>query len=188
MLVPNGVCKTKTQTPAAKAFLDCRRAYDRVWQDGLLLKLLQAGVTGLMFKVLQSMLKHGNKRRVVVGGESSDTFETTVGLPQGAVLSPLLYALFINDLAKKLKEERLGLGVDVFGRKVSILLYADDIVLVAESAEQLQRMLSLTGEYALEWQFRFNTKPGKSDVVVCGTEAQCSGSLPRFELNEGVLQ
>src|SRR6185437_14264826 len=78
-------------TPTFLAFLDARRAYDRVWRDGLLLRLLEAGVTGQTFKILQSMLT-ANKRQVVVGGEASDSFETTVGLPQGAVLSPWLYS------------------------------------------------------------------------------------------------
>jgi len=145
------------------AFLDCRRAYDRVWRDGLLLKLIEAGITGTMFEMLRSMLQM-NRRRVVLQGECSDQFETTVGLPQGAVLSPLLYALFINGLAEELKSR--GLGVDFFGRRVGILLYADDIVLVAESPEQLQLMLDCASDYAANWQFRFNTKPGKSDVVV----------------------
>jgi Reverse transcriptase (RNA-dependent DNA polymerase) len=135
--------------------------------------------------VLRSMLS-ACKRRVVVGGESSEQFEPTVGLPQGAVLSPLLYALFINGLAVELKE--LELGVDVFGRRVSILLYADDIVLIADSPEQLQQMLDHTSRYARQWQFRFNTKPGKSDVVVCGTPQQCSAPLPEFRLGEGVLR
>src|SRR5690349_13488018 len=66
------------------AFLDARRAYDRVWRDGLLLKLLEAGVDGQMFSLLRSMLA-SSPRQVVVDGESSDPFETTVGLPQGAV-------------------------------------------------------------------------------------------------------
>ena len=91
-------------------------------------------------------------------------FDVTVGLPQGAVLSPLLYALFINGLATLLKEKHLG--VWMWERQVSLLLYADDIVLVAENAAQLQQMLDCCSEYAAEWQFRFNTKAGKSDVVV----------------------
>src|SRR3954468_7751237 len=82
-----------------------------------------------------------------------------------AVLSPLLYAIFINGLAEELN--RRELGVDCFGHRVGILLYADDIVLVAETAEQLQEMLDCSSAYATQWHFRFNTKPGKSDVVVC---------------------
>jgi hypothetical protein len=49
-------------------------------------------------------------------------------------------------------------------------------------------MLDSTGQYARQWQFRFNTKPGKSDVVVCGSRSQCAQPLPEFRLGEGVLR
>jgi hypothetical protein len=146
------------------AFLDARRAYDTVWRDGLLFKLAQAGIRGRMFSVLHSMLSR-TTRRVVVNGFESEEFTTSVGLPQGAVLSPLLYALFINGLAEQLKQQNLGMLY--CDRRIGILLYADDIVLLAETPEQLQRMLDIASQYASQWQFKFNTKPGKSNVVIC---------------------
>ena len=144
-----------------------------------------------MFSVIQSML-NPNRRRVVLQGTTSEPFETTVGLPQGAVLSPLLYALFINGLAESLKQQHQG--VWMWERQVGILLYADDIVLIADSPQQLQQMLDITAEYASQWQFRFNTKPGKSDVVIAphseelARECQvhlgwcCSASLARVQI------
>src|SRR4051812_42924046 len=122
------------------AFLDVRRAYDRVWRDGLLYQLLKAGLSGNMVTMLRSMLQT-TKRRVVVQGQHSDDVDVTVGLPQGAVLSPLLYALFINGLATELKKRHLG--STPFGRWAGILLYADDIVLIADSAKELQAMLDV---------------------------------------------
>jgi len=164
------------------AFLDVRRAYDRVWRDGLLYKLLQNGISGRMFSMIRSMLEL-NKRTVVVQGAASTAFDTTVGLPQGAVLSPLLYALFINGLAETLKERHLGVWVS--DRQVGILLYADDVVLVANSPEQLQLMLDCASDYAAQWQFRFNTKPGKSDVVVA-PNGSVAGD-PQFTLSGAAL-
>jgi hypothetical protein len=164
------------------AFLDARRAYDRVWRDGLLYRLMQCGINGRMLRFLGSMLSATN-RHVAAHGAQSDEFTTTVGLPQGAVLSPLLYAIFINALVDELKSR--GLGVDVFGRRVGILLYADDIVLIAESADRLQEMLDCTSEYASKWQFRFNTKAGKSDVVV--TPQVHADEQYQFRLGDGVL-
>jgi hypothetical protein len=164
------------------AFLDARRAYDRVWRDGLLYRLMQCGVNGRMLRFLGSMLS-GTTRHVAAHGACSSDFTTTVGLPQGAVLSPLLYAIFINALVAELGERNLG--VEVFGRRVAILLYADDIVLVAESAEQLQLMLDCTSDYATRWQFRFNTKAGKSDVVVSPHAAASDDQ--QFRLGDGQL-
>jgi Reverse transcriptase (RNA-dependent DNA polymerase) len=131
------------------AFLDARHAYDRVWRDGLLYRLVQCGVNGRMLRFLNSMLSATN-RHVAAHGTRSAEFTTTVGLPQGAVLSPLLYAIFINALVDDLKARKLG--VDVFGRKVGILLYADDIVLIAESAERCKRC----------WTAHRSTRPGGS--------------------------
>jgi reverse transcriptase-like protein len=164
-----------------RAFLDARHAYDRVWRDGLLYRLVECGVNGRMLRFVSSMLSATN-RHVAAHGAQSAEFTTTVGLPQGAVLSPLLYAIFINALVDDLKSR--GLGVNVFGRKVGILLYADDIVLIAESAEQLQQMLDCTSEYATRWQFRFNTKAGKSDVVVMPLAA---AGDHQFRMGDGVL-
>jgi hypothetical protein len=149
--------------PTFLAFLDARRAYDRVWRSGLRLKLWKGGVRGRMFHMLDSML--GDlRRRVVVDGGQSEPFSTSIGLAQGAVLSPLLYAIFINGLAEVLKSR--GLGIDAWGRTVPLLLYADDIVLLASTPQELQVMLDVTSAYARSWQFRFNTKPGKSNAVV----------------------
>jgi hypothetical protein len=145
------------------AFLDARRAYDRVWRDGLRLKLWKGGMQGRMFRFLDSMLGDV-RRRVVVDGFESEPFSASVGLAQGAVLSPLLYAVFINELAEVLRSK--SLGVVAWGRRIPLLLYADDIVLLADSPEQLQQMLDVASTYAHSWQFRFNTKPGKSNVVV----------------------
>ena len=80
------------------------------------------------------------------------------------MLSPLLYALFINDLVKELSA--LNLGVEIGGKKLSALLFADDIVLLAENKKDLQRMLDVVAGYAKRWRFELN--PKKSQVVVFG--------------------
>jgi hypothetical protein len=116
-----------------------------------------------MLDMITSMLEK-SVRRVAVQGSLSIQFTTLVGLPQGAILSPLLSAIYINGLAEELNG--LGLGTMMFGRRVSVLLYADDIVLVAESGPALQQMLDCAHAYAAKWRFRFNAKAGKSDVVV----------------------
>ena len=67
-------------------------------------------------------------------------FDISSGVKQGDVISPTLLAYFINDLCQGLKE--LNLGVKNHDQLiVSILLFADDIALIADSEEHLQRML-----------------------------------------------
>ena len=76
----------------------------------------------------------------------------------------MLFSLFINGLARKINE--VGKGVEVGGRQVRLLMYADDIVLLAESAEDLQRMLDVVTAYSTQWRFRLNPKKGKSEVML----------------------
>ena len=68
-----------------------------------------------------------SRERSSGGEESTGWFELQAGVRQGCVMSPILFSLFINGLARELKEQ--GQGVDIGGRRVQMLLYADDIVL-----------------------------------------------------------
>ena len=74
----------------------------------------------------------------------TDWFEMKAGVRQGQNESPTLFALFINSLAQLIKD--LNFGVRYENLNVSILLYADDIVLLAETEEDLQRMLNVLAE------------------------------------------
>src|SRR3954468_14043097 len=119
------------------------------------------GIKGRMWSMIQDMLASVS-RQVVIDGEKSEAFNVEIGVPQGAVLSPLLYSIFIQGLSDMLIAE--GFGMSVCGTRVPVLLYADDIVLLAEDSDELQAMLDAVSRYAVQWQFRFN--PKKCSVVV----------------------
>ena len=72
---------------------------------------------------------------VRLNGRCTDWFNVDSGLKQGCLLSPILFSLYINDLAQEIKQ--LDCGVDNGDCKLSILLYADDIVILAESETDL---------------------------------------------------
>ena len=102
------------------------------------------------------------KSCVMVDGEQTEWFETCMGVRQGCVLSPILYSIFINGFAKAMKESGVG-GVPIGN---NCCCFADDIVMFAESAEELQRMLEVLEVYCKKW--RFETNVGKSKVMVVG--------------------
>jgi hypothetical protein len=79
----------------------------------------------------------------------------------------VLFSLFISGVVDAWKEA--GLGVEIANQKVAGLLYADDIVLVAESIEELHRALAIMDEHARRWRYRFNA--AKCSVVAFGSQS-----------------
>jgi len=86
---------------------------------------------------------------------------TTHGVRQGSVLSPILFSVFISGVVEEWK--RAGIGVTIGSRRFGGLLFADDIVLIADSVSQLHKALRVMDRHAGEWKYRFNV--GKCAVV-----------------------
>ena len=78
-------------------FLDLQAAFDLSWHTGVLYKLKEHGITGNCFQYLRNFLE-GRKIQVKVGSSLSEIETLTRGTPQGAILSPLLFSILINDL------------------------------------------------------------------------------------------
>ncbi len=78
------------------------------------------------------------------------------GLNQGCLLSPILFNLFVNDLILEL--EAIGCGIDIVKENVCILCYADDLVIISETAEGLQTMLDIVKQWYSKWSMAVNTK------------------------------
>ena len=98
-------------------------------------------------------------------GEQSRPFNINQGVKQGAILSPLLYSLFVNELLVTL--EQSGLGVKIGSVYCGALMYADDLALIASSAQELQAMMDIVFQYATKWRYCIN--PLKSKVLVFGS-------------------
>jgi hypothetical protein len=146
-------------------FIDVKKAFDRVFRAGLWQRIADEGVKGKMWRVLRSIYETVESC-VRINGNLTDWFPVETGVRQGCVLSPLLYALFINGLVKEINAMNLGIEIEEGGKTVSSLLYADDIVLMADDRYALQQMLDKVAEYAKKWRFELN--PKKSEVVVFG--------------------
>ena len=78
-------------------FIDVRKAYDRVWRPGLWVKLRAAGIQGRMLVMIKEMYRCVY-RRVMISGHTTDVFDVAAAVPQGAILSPFLYATYIDGL------------------------------------------------------------------------------------------
>ena len=82
-------------------FCDISKAFDRVWHKGLLFKLKQAGISGKLQDWFQNYLNN-RKQRVCVDGSTSGWTIISAGVPQGSILGPLLFLVYINDIVDDL--------------------------------------------------------------------------------------
>ena len=97
--------------------LDTSNAFDKVWHAGLLHKLKSYGISGQIFHLISSFLTN-RQLPVVLDGKSSQEYLLNVGIPQGSILGPTLFLLYINDLRN-----------DVIS---NIAIYADDTTLYSK--------------------------------------------------------
>ena len=128
--------------------MDFSKAFDVVPHNRLISKLHRYGLHGTTLTWISGFLKH-RTQRVVVSGEKSAWSNVISGVPQGTVLGPLLFLVYINDLPDNLHS--------------SVRLFADDCVIYREikndlDSELLQEDLHTLGQWEKKWQMRFNTQ------------------------------
>ena len=87
-------------------FLDMSKAFDKVWHQGLIYKLHTFGISSNLASLLTSFLTN-RKQRVVLNGQVSKWKTIEAGVPQGSILGPLLFLIYVNDLSDNLRNSLL---------------------------------------------------------------------------------
>ena len=140
------------------AYIDLKKAFDFVDRDLMLYKLLLLGVDGNIYNSIKSVYKHTTST-IKINNKLTEWFNCNSGVAQGNNLSPTIFAAFVNDLVTEIND--LGIGVQVGDLFVSMLLYADDIVLIANSERNLQTMLNTLHGWCKKWRVLINTSKSK---------------------------
>jgi len=138
-------------------FLDIQKAFDKVWIEGLVQKLITIKIPPLLVKLLFNYLSN-RSFRVKYHNTLSSSKPILAGVPQGSVLGPTLFNIFINDLPTT--------------QDTSIALFADDTALYSSSARplntitRLQRAATAIEKWCLMWRIKMN--PKKSIAIMFG--------------------
>ena len=125
-------------------FVDLSKAFDKVWKEGLLLKLAKKEVEGNMYRWIESYL-FNRSARVKIDGHLSHLVKIKEGVPQGGVISPTLFTVFIDDIAATISKH------------VSRALHADDLAIWSSSEHittatyRIQEALNKISQWAKDW-------------------------------------
>ena len=92
--------------------MDISKAFDRVWHDGIIFKLKQNGISGNLLELFKSFLKN-RKQRVVSNGQGSSWAHVSTVVPQGYILGPLFFLIYVSDLCVGLESSPRLLAVDI---------------------------------------------------------------------------
>ena len=122
------------------------KAFDKVSHRRLLYKLDYYGIRGSTHKWISSWLSE-RSQKVVLDGQASDPVPVLSGVPQGSILGPVLFLIFINDLPENIRS--------------SVCLFADDCVLYRNikspmDCQILQDDLNSLPQWKTDWQMKFN--------------------------------
>ena len=156
-------------------FLDISKAFDKVWHNGLIHKLKCNGISGNLLAFFENYI-HNRYQRVTLNGTESDWRSISAGVPQGSVLGPLLFLVYINDLTENIKSQ--------------MRLFADDSFLftpvknVEVSHEQLVNDLETVSNWGYQWKMVFNPDITKQAVEVIFSVKKKKPFHPELKFND----
>ena len=162
-------------------FLDISKAFDKVWHDGLVFKLKSYGVEGELLSLLKNYLQ-SREQRVVLNGQTSGWRKINSGVPQGSVLGPLLFLIYINDLP-----DGIISMCKIFADDTSLFSKVLDI---NKSVTELNTDLEKISQWAYQWKMQFNPDPNKqaNEIIFSRKLIPNNLSHPLVKLNNNNIK
>ena len=152
--------------PTYLCFVDFTKAFDYINRNALYYKLSKKGMGLKMLKMIISMFEKA-QAKVHQQGSLSASIDSVFGVLQGGILSPKLFNEFLSDLPGYLNNSD---GICIDNTPFTHLLYADDVVLISESAKGLQNSIDKLHTFCSEWHLIVNTS--KTKVMQFGVKDQ----------------
>ena len=165
-------------TDMKSTFLDISKAFGKVWHEGLIFKLKTYGVEGNLLKLLENYLTD-HQQRVVLNGRMSLSQNIYAGVPQGSVLGPLLFLIYINDLP-----DGLTSMCKIFADGTSLF---SKVIDKNNSNSQVNSDLVKISKWAFQWKI-FNPDPNKKATEVHFSNKHDKENYPPLQFNSADVQ
>ncbi len=151
-------CSKLQRKPLYVCFVDFKRAFDCIKRDFMFYKLLLKGYDSKVLNLIIDMYAK-TKSFVKWNGKLSDCFADELGVAQGGILSPYLFNSFLSDLGENLNKKH-GIVLDA-ETILTHLFWADDLILMSDSADGLQAQIDNLYDYCSKWQMIINNMKTK---------------------------
>lgn len=151
--------------------LDCAKAFDTAWQEGIVYKMMNKGFSEVMCRMVSDFLRE-RTFSVKVGDVNSPDNMVAAGVPQGSLLGPILYNIFVSDIPLPSDGDLL-------------LLYADDILMASSGAcarivnNRVNAYLETLNEYFVKWGIRLNVEKSVG-IIFKGTRRYLFKNCRRY--------
>ena len=165
-------------------FLDFEKAFDSVWKKGLIVKLFKLGFRGKFLKLIDHFLASRKVCLNINGNKGKLRNCSEFGVPQGSVLSPILFKIFMFDFLEDINDDN-----------TVMYKFADDgsVKISADTTEdcliQLQKVLDALNTWANKWRMIINCLPNKTEVMCFGTAEKDRSLIPsQFKLGDQYIK
>ena len=146
----------RSGSPVIATLLDCSKAFDKCEFVALFEKLLKRKLPPIVVRMMIFIYTE-QEAWVKWGSVKSEKFRISNGTRQGSVLSPTLFAVYLDDLLVELRNH--GLGCHMAGLWVGAVAFADDLLLMAPSRAAMAKMLEICEQYGEKLNLVFSTDP-----------------------------
>ena len=160
-------------------FLDISKAFDNVWHEGLIYNIKSTGISGELLNLLENYLSD-RYQRVVLNGQISSWTPVLAGVPQGSILGPLLFLIYIHDLPNALQS-----NAKLFADDTSLFAVANDKNVCANI---LNNDLLTISKWTFNWKMLFNPDPKKPAQEVLFSRKKQVQIHPTISLNNVEVQ
>jgi hypothetical protein len=174
---------TRNDSSVYCVLLDATKAFDRISYVKLFHKLIDRKLPAIVVRFLvnsyceQTMCVQWDSKK-------SDTFNVYNGVKQGAIISPIFFCIYIDDLLNQMKTANLGCFIGSL--YAGSMAYADDLTLLAPTAEAMRSMLKVCSDYATEFSISFN--PNKTKCMFFRSISKPVSVNPIFYINDSRIE
>ena len=166
---------TKGGNKLYTCFVDLKKAFDSICHTSLFNQLRKLGLNGKLLSLVEDIYKK-TKCTVKVNNKITDFFKYTKGVRQGCPLSPLLFNLYINDIFHVINQASDSSILLSDNDPINALMYADDLIVIAKSGEELQEKMDILNSFFKEKKLSINETKTKCMVFNRGNKL-CKNTL-----------